>query len=51
MSQDKFKTLNFHYQKAFSHQTCKGCDALLGAPTYKVTGPFNSVILYGYMES
>ena len=42
------KTLDFHDCNAYDHQTRQGGDLKYGAPTAKVTFPFDYMILRDY---
>ena len=43
------KALYLHYYIAYCHQTWQGGDLAWGAPTDKVTWPFDHVVLWDYV--
>ena len=48
---DKIKPLYLHYQSAFDYQTCQDGNLPSSACVYKITWPFDQVVLYDHVTN
>ena len=50
-SPDKLKSICFHYRSVYGHQTQQNGNLPWWAPAYKVTLPFDHVVLWDYVTN